>query len=379
MRRRLLTLFAAVPVLLGAQSRPRATVSVETGAAAIEQPLVRSGAAFYVAPGAELSTRGFTLGSNAVLAAGSPVWRSFLGTGFVRSPTVANLRLTVSGQALATSGIERTWHHDGALEWRRQSATTAATARVRAGLLNYRGAWWPDVDVGASAVHAHGATVLGLDATWTKAKRSPFIEPQLLGTTPTSLEDFTAQTVDLTPRVTWEHGRLRADGSLALRVAERGMRGTRTGPQLSLTWTTSRGVSLFVGGVQRLPDVRSGVPAGRSALLGLRLENSQLFGRAHSRADETPSLRVERGGLVIDAGPHEATRASIRGDFTAWKERECESRTGSLFYCGRAPAAGTWRVAVRLDDNAWQQPRNLPAVADDFGTVDGILLTGGKP
>ena len=380
MRTVLLPLFAvfALAGRAAAQARPRATLSLESGGAVLSQPLVRSGAAVYVAPGTEVSLRGFTIGANAVLAAGSPVWQSFLGTGFARTPSVAGIRLTGSAQGLKTSGLAETWHNDVGIEWSRSTPTTAGTLRARGGLLQYREQWWPDMDVGATVAHSHGASVFALDASMVRARRSALLQSQL-GVTPTGALEFTARTIDVTPRVMWERGRLRADASVALRVDERGMRGTRVGPQLSLTVAASRGMSVFVGGVHRLPDVRSGLPSGRSALLGLRLENTGIFSRGRrSAAETTPALRVERGTLLLDVGPHVTTRAAIRGDFTGWQERGCTTRGGTAFDCGRAPAAGTWRVAVKLNDGAWQQPRNLAAVADDFGSVDGVLMTGGR-
>ena len=84
--------------VLAAQPRARVTGSVETGAAAVQQPLVQSGAAFYLAPTAQLTARDITVGGDAVFATGSPLWKSFLGNGFIRSPAVRNIRLIGSGQ-----------------------------------------------------------------------------------------------------------------------------------------------------------------------------------------------------------------------------------------------------------------------------------------
>ena len=115
-----------------AQARPtRITGSIETGAAAIEQPLVRAGAAFYFAPSAQLTAHDFTFGSDAVFAAGTPVWQSFLGSGYVRSPAVKNLRVIGSGQLLKTSGLLSTWHGDAGVEWRKATAVNSAALSAR--------------------------------------------------------------------------------------------------------------------------------------------------------------------------------------------------------------------------------------------------------
>jgi len=364
--------------LLAQQPRARISGSIETGAAAIEQPLMRGGAAFYVAPAAQLTAHDFSIGANAVLATGTPTWRSLLSTGFVRSPSIGNVRLVGSGQLLTTSGLANTVHGDLGAEWRAGTGATTVVLRARAGQMRYANTWWRDRDIGASAVHTRGSLALVLDAIFSNALRPTAIQEQL-GTIVGTGNSFRAQTLDLTPRMIWERSRLRADASVALRVAEGAVRGTRVAPQLSFTWQSTRGVSLFIGGAQRLPDVRAGVPSGRSALFGMRMEGRRALARPRTVVTNAATLRIEKGLLLLDPGTLQAKRAELRGDFTEWTARRCRMRAARLFECGTAPGAGTWRVSIRVNDGAWMQPGNLPAAADDFGSVDGVLLTGGKP
>ncbi len=368
-----------VAATLDAQSpAPRLSGSIETGAAAVQQPLVRSGAAFYVAPSARLAARGFTIGGDAVFATGTPIWQSFLGNGIVQSPARRNVRLSSSAQLLKTSGLLPTLHGDVGVEWRNSAPMRATNARVKVGGLRYDGGTWRDLEIGGGLVRSHGAMLLAIDGSFIAARR-PFALQQQLGVTVTQGAAFTAQALDLTPRMIWERGRLRADASVAVRAIERGLKGTRAGPQVSLTFATMRGVSLFLGGVQRLPDVRSGLPSGRTALLGLRVEASRVFSRAAAPVSGTPALLSISGKLVLDAGKASITRAEMRGDFTDWQARDCQPRGFRYFDCGALPPAGTYRVSVRVNNGEWQQPSNLAAAADDFGSVDGLLLTGGKP
>lgn len=369
---------ASVSLPTLAQQRALVSGSIETGAAAVEQPLVRSGAAFYLAPSAQLRVNDLSIGGDAVFATGTPTWKSFLGNGYLRSPSFRNFRVIGTGQLLKTSGLLPTLHGDVGAEWRASSQTNTAVVRARAGQMRYGGGWWRDFDMGASAIHTHGAALFVVDAAYSNAQR-PMALQQQLGVDAGVAASFSAQTLDLTPRMIWERSRLRADASVALRAVESGVRGTRVGPQLSLTLTTSRGMSLFVGGVQRLPDARSGIPAGRSALLGLRFEGRRLFARPDVTLRSRPMLQLENGALIVDAGTLAADHAALRGDFTEWKPRVCIPRGVRYFDCGAAPPAGTWRVAIRLNDGAWQQPGNLAAAADDFGSVEGVLMTGGKP
>ena len=371
----LLTLASAVV----AQSRPaRVTGAIETGAAAVEQPLVRSGAAFYLSPSAQLTARDLTIGGDAVFAAGTPVWQSFLGNGYVRTPAARNFRLIGSGQLLKTSGLLSTWHGDAGVEWRKASAVNSAALGARVGRLRYGGAMWRDMDATASATHRHGAMLFAVESQLTEGVRPSSLQERL-GVTSGIDDTFTVRTLDFTPRMIWERGRLRTDASVAMRALQQGVRGTRVGPQLSFTFSTSRGISLFVGGTQRLPDVRSGIPSGRSALLGLRVGGVRLLGRPGVARIVGPALTVVGGMLILDPGITSVDRVALRGDFTEWKPRDCHPRDAHSFFCGNAPPAGTWRVAVRLNDGAWQQPGNLAAAADDFGSVDGVLMTGGKP
>jgi hypothetical protein len=374
-----LTIASALSAGIVAAQTPRARIAgtLETGAAAVEQPLVRSGAAFYLAPAAQLTLRDLTIGGDAVLATGTPEWQSFLGNGIVRSPAVRNIRILGGGQLLKTSGLLPTLHGDIGAEWRRSGVNTTGAVRARAGRLRYGGAMWNDMDVSASAVRSHGAMVLAVDALYTDARRPTALREQL-GVASGAGDTFAARTLDFTPRMIWERGRLRTDASIALRAAESGVDGTRVGPQLSFTFATARGISLFVGGAQRLPDVRAGVPSGRSALLGLRVGGARLVSRPVAPGKAGPALHIVNGQLILDAGITAIARAALRGDFTEWQSRDCVVFDRHRFSCGPAPKAGTWRVAIRLNDGAWQQPANLAPAADDFGSVDGVLLTGGK-
>ncbi len=378
--RHLCALLAATFVAGGAtaQRAVRVTASLESGAAAIEQPLVRSGGAFYVAPAAQLSLRGMTVGGDAVFAKGTPIWQSFLANGFVQSPAKWHVRVVGAGQVLKTSGIPHTVHADVGAEWRASVRTTTGAVRARVGRMDFAGTLWRDAEVSGGVTREHGAMLFALDASYATARRPTALLPQL-GISELAGSAFSARTLDVTPRMIWERGRLRTDASIALRAVQQGARGTTAGPQLAFTLQAARGIALFAGGVQRLPDIRSGVPAGRTALLGVRIEARRLLTAASSRTFTAPTLHIVRGTLQLDTGPAVVERVALRGDFTEWQPRACTRRAAHRFDCGAAPPAGTWRVAMRLDDGTWQQPANLAAVADDFGTVDGVLLTGGKP
>ena len=367
-------------LLTSADAQPRARIAgtLETGAAAVEQPQVRSGAAFYVAPSALLTARDFSVGGDAVFAAGTPVWHSFLGSGYVRSPAVKNLRLLGSGQLLKTSGLLSTWHGDAGVEWRKASAVNSAAISARIGRLRYGGEMWRDANVTANATRTHGAMLLALEGQFSDGIRPASLQDRL-GVSAGTGDTFNVRTLDFTPRMIWERGRLRTDASVALRALQQGVSGTRAGPQLSFTFSTARGISIFAGGAQRLPDVRAGIPSGRSALLGLRVGGARLLSRADTPRRSGPTLIVVNGMLIIDAGSTPVSRASLRGEFTNWQPRQCHPRDARSFYCGSEPPAGTWRVAIQLNDGAWQQPGNLASAADDFGSVDGLLMTGGKP
>ncbi len=381
MLRALLSVLLSTTLVDIARAQPRARIAgtLETGAAAVEQPQLPTGAAFYLAPSALLTAHDFSVGGDAVFAAGTPVWQSFLGSGYVRSPSVRNLRVLGSGQLLKTSGLLSTWHGDAGIEWRGASAMNSAAISARIGRLRYGGAMWRDENITASATRTHGAMLLAIEGQLSDGIRPSALQNRL-GVSAGSGDTFNVRTLDFTPRMIWERGRLRTDASVALRAMQQGVSGTRAGPQLSFTFSTARGISIFAGGAQRLPDVRAGIPSGRSALLGLRVGGARLLSRAEAPRRTGPTLTVVNDLLIIDAGTTSAARtASLRGEFTNWQPRQCHPRDARSFYCGSAPPPGTWRVAIQLNDGAWQQPGNLAAAADDFGSVDGLLMTGGRP
>lgn len=376
-----LLLLAALP--LTAQARARVSGSIETGAAAIEQPLVSGGAAFYIAPQGILIARDASLGATAVLATGTAPWQSFLSTGFAQSPAFRKMRLVGSAQALKTTGLQQTLYADVGTEWYALHGANSAIARLSTGRLSHTGTWWRDVSAGVSAAHTRGNVSALLDVGFTDARRPRALQEQLGGLLISALRDDAGatrtQVLDVTPRVIWERSRLRADASVALRAVERGLRGARIAPQLGITMYTTRGISLFAGAVQRLPDVRSGIPSGRTALIGMRITGRRTLFAATRLSPAVPALRIERMMLLVDVGAAAAERVELRGDFTDWQPRACVARSRRVFDCGVAPPAGTWRVSLRVNEGAWQQPANLPPVSDDFGSMDGLLLTGGKP
>lgn len=363
---------------LAAQARGTLRGSIETGAAAVEQPLVRTGAAYYIAPGAELTAGNFTIGADAVFATGTPTWRSLLGSGYLRTPALHNVRLLATAQGFKTSGLVPTLHGDVAAEWTGNTGAATSLLRVGSGQLRYAGMLWRDAHASASMALSRGRFAFMLGAEATQARRPSSLQAQL-GTTGGTTDAFTARTLDFTPRMIWERSRLRADASIALRATEGGISGTRFGPQLAFTLQTSRGLSLFVGGAQRLPDVRAGLPSGRSVLLGMRIEGRRPVSRPGLRTQGGPALLIERGTLMVDAGGAPVSRVELRGDFTKWVTRTCQPRRARYFDCGVTPDAGTWRVAVRINEGAWQHPVNLAPAVDDFGSVEGVLMTGGKP
>ncbi|HYW50270.1 MAG TPA: hypothetical protein VE861_06680, partial [Gemmatimonadaceae bacterium] len=215
-------LISAQPLMAQARGTLRGTI--ETGAAAVEQPLVRTGAAYYVAPGAQLTAGNFTLGADAVLATGTPTWRSLLGSGYLRTPTVRNIRLLGTAQGFKTSGLVPTLHGDVAAEWTGSTGASTSLLRVGSGQLRYAGALWPDAHASASTTFARGSFAFMIGAEAMQARRPSSLQAQL-GTTGRADGAFTARTLDFTPRMIWERSRLRADASIALRAAEGGISG----------------------------------------------------------------------------------------------------------------------------------------------------------
>jgi hypothetical protein len=162
----------------------------------------------------------------------------------------------------------------------------------------------------------------------------------------------------------------------ALTPTGRGMR-----PFASLdaaVWLTPR-VALSAAVGRQLSDLARATPDTRFAALALRFTMSPRF--AVRTVPRRQSAReIIRLAFVTDSVGHSrlvvmaAGGASVElaASFTSWEPVPL-TRRGDRWELDRQIPSGAHRVLVRVEGGPWAVPANLPATADDFGGIVGIL------
>ena len=163
-------------------------------------------------------------------------------------------------------------------------------------------------------------------------------------------------------------------------------RGSRiaTGGSASATlWLTDRTALVLAGG-RALEDVARGIPSVRyvaaSIRLGRRAGSSPLAGvvrRERSAAEDIGHVMVRATDDTlreVSVRLPSASTVELMADFTDWQPVAMTCAPNGTWTLERAIAAGTHRIAIRVDGTAWRVPPNLPSVEDDFGGIVGLII-----
>lgn len=132
---------------------------------------------------------------------------------------------------------------------------------------------------------------------------------------------------------------------------------------------------------RQLSDLSRATPDTRFAALALRFT-------AQDRPNPpAPVRRLPIGGqlrlalvsdtggqsrLVVTAPSSSAALVELAASFTDWEPVPL-ARRGDAWELDRSIPSGAHRVLVRVDGGPWIVPANLPAAADDFGGLVGII------
>jgi hypothetical protein len=196
----------------------------------------------------------------------------------------------------------------------------------------------------------------------------------------------------------WARGRFELGGTAGLRTGDLGA-GTRA-------WV-SGGAALWIGpsyglvaGAGAYPaEIVQGVPGGRFATLAFRVRApgrgrspagaspAATLARAisRSRAPDAPTAAVppaaagfsviaaRRGHYRLALRAPLARRVELMGDFTNWEPVPLTRAPGGHWEVVLPLAPGARRFNVRVDGGPWTVPQGVPTVADDFGSVVGVL------
>lgn len=139
-------------------------------------------------------------------------------------------------------------------------------------------------------------------------------------------------------------------------------------------WLTSRLAATASAGDLAADPLR-GFPSRRLVAAGLRWRLGALVKRPRASAATVTAEVVRRGGAtVLRVHAPAARQVEVRGDFTGWQPVPLVRAGAAWELRLDTRAAGTVRLALRIDGGAWRLPENLPAVEDDFGERSALLV-----
>jgi hypothetical protein len=146
-------------------------------------------------------------------------------------------------------------------------------------------------------------------------------------------------------------------------------------------WMADRAAIVLAMG-RALADESRGVPSVRYLSVGVRIASRGGRGAPGSPVrrvarDEPGRLDVVSGAdsaRVISVHSMTANSIEIMADFTDWEPVALAKLPNGDWSTERVIAAGSHRIAMRVDGGAWTVPPNLPRVTDEFGGEVGIVI-----
>lgn len=178
--------------------------------------------------------------------------------------------------------------------------------------------------------------------------------------------------------------RLELDVRGGMRFISRGAltpsgRGTRAFAAVDAgVWVTPR-VAVVAAFGRQLSDLARGTPDTRFAAVALRFAMHNRT-RPPTPPRRSPAITQVRLALVSDstgqsrlvvAAP-ESDLVELAATFTSWEPVRLVRR-GEVWELDRLLPSGVHRIVVRVAGGSWIVPANLPATADDFGGMVGII------
>jgi hypothetical protein len=176
---------------------------------------------------------------------------------------------------------------------------------------------------------------------------------------------------------------LELSGGGGLRLSDARGAATQSWASGSAAFWLSERAALVLAAGSALADVARGVPSVRYLSLSLRIgaNTRAVAASIHVRQigpDEDGGRLDVRAGddsiRVVSVRLASANLVELMADFTDWEPVAMTKLPNGEWTIERAIAAGTHRVAIRVDGGEWRAPPNLPCVADEFGGEVGIVI-----
>ncbi|HMC55190.1 MAG TPA: glycogen-binding domain-containing protein [Gemmatimonadaceae bacterium] len=163
-----------------------------------------------------------------------------------------------------------------------------------------------------------------------------------------------------------------------LRHAATDSAAARTIARATVTTRLTNGVALFAsGGTTAGPFLRA-APV-RFGTIGLRLSPAALLGTPlpapiRPAAGTFAAMPWTDGRYRLVLRVPSARTVELSGDFTHWSAMPMHEIGANMWEVLLPLAAGTYRVNVRVDGDAWAAPAGLPTVDDEFNGRVGIFV-----
>jgi hypothetical protein len=369
----------AARVGTGQSITPVTDASIELGGAYLRQPGLTANGVLTAAAQYRYAGPEFVVGTNGIIAM-TPDSR-FSGQGLLTASRYASARhrlrweLTGTGSAFGVSTLAPSFAWQGVAREHLALSLGGIFAGVSGGTVAQAGVGRPIL--GAQAGGFVRLDPLGIDElsaalALTDAGVRPFV-PGLVERV--RYADAIAY---------WSHRGERielATGGGVRAHSPRDAAGQLWGSASATLWMADRAAIVLAMG-RALADESRGVPSVRYLSVGLRLASRAGRGAAglpvrRAPRDEPGRLDVVWGAdssRVISVHSITANSIEIMADFTDWEPVPLASLPNGDWSVARVVAAGSHRIAMRVDGGAWIVPPNLPRVTDEFGGEVGIVI-----
>jgi hypothetical protein len=181
----------------------------------------------------------------------------------------------------------------------------------------------------------------------------------------------------------WTYGRVELEGGRGARM-QAGVQAIDTWNAVGTFWL-NRHVAVMLSSGRYAPDLAEQLPGGTFGTVALRYSTRAV--------DITPSPRpLVRDDVAMAYGfevrgnderartirihVRHAEHVEISADFTDWQVVSLEHQNGDEWEVVLPISTGVHRINLRIDGGGWIVPPGLPAEADDFNGVVGLLIVG---
>ena len=326
-----------------------------------QQSLLAGSVTFSQFDGGEWSTQGAVAGSRF-----SPAWGILRGEVAASGSLIAHRTLFRAGDALARARLHA--HGDELGAW----------IGAGYGLGRHAGSWHPQSLLDAGLWSEHGPLRLAASITSRVATVADSMRDQDGGVF--ARFERRGTHVDAIASLGWRAGRVELNVTAGARDGGRLTGDSRWG-SIAATYHLTDWLQIIgeAGGEPEIVAQR--LPEGKFGLLALRVSpwRAPTSASAVAASPLMPTRDFvlgerEPSGATLRIVVPEARRVELRGDFTEWEPVTLRRGADGRWQFPLALEPGVYRVSIRVDGGEWQAPPGVPTIADDDGTLVGLIV-----